>query len=316
MAKTRRTTTPLKHDGDQDHVVASDTEWPTTPTTDATIPPEAPDGSTQLTTGSIITKNGKLDITRPKHAGIPYFRDTRANVKNIDPNDICWNREYGDRDILCWANPKKGSRKDVQLIVVGKMKTADLGKPNKYGTYTIDLQIDEEGQQAFNTIWKTGRWGDTPGFSAPVSNQGVARFTAKLGTINREAHKKGLGLVLTEHDPFPGLHNGSGMHKDHTALIPHPAGEFTEGATVAVEATVATYNFTNEDGIRRFGYSLGIREVYWICEYRPEDEDENKRNGDIATPSKRRLSEDDLVSPRSFKRKNRVATFDPLSDDD
>jgi hypothetical protein len=195
------------------------------------------------------------------------------------------------------------------LIVVGKIKPADLGKPNRYGTYTIDLQIDEESRQAFNTIWKTGKWGNTPGFSAPVSNQGVARFTAKLGTINREALEKGLGVILTEHDPFPGLHNGSGMHKDSTTLISHPAHEFTEGATVAVEATVATYDFANGDGIRRFGYSLGIREVYWICEYRPEDDDEDR-------PSKRRLSEDDLVSPRSFKRKNRVATFDPSSDDD
>jgi hypothetical protein len=316
MAKAKKTTTPLNHDGDQDQAVASDTDWPATPTTDATIPPEAPDGSTQPTTGSIVTKNGKLDITHPKYAGIPYFRDTRANVNNIDPNDICWDREFGDRHILCWANPKKGSHKDVQLIVVGRIKTADLEKPNRYGTYNIDLQIDEKGRQVFDSIWKTGKWGDTPGFSTPISNQGVARFNAKLEAINKEAKKKKLDLVLTEHDPFPGLYNGSGMHKNNTVLIPHPAPEFTEGATVAVEAAVATYNLTNEDGIRRFGYSLGIREVYWICEHRPEDGDEDSRNDNIATPSKRRLSEDDLVSPRSFKRKNRVATFDPLSDDD
>jgi hypothetical protein len=199
------------------------------------------------------------------------------------------------------------------LIVVGKVKTADLRKPNRYDAYTIDLHLDEESRHAFNTIWKTGKWGNTPGYSVPVSDQGVARFTAKLGTINREAQKKGLDLVLTEHDPFPDLHNGSGMHKDSTTLIPYPAHEFTDRTTVAVEATVATYDFTNVDGIRRFGYSLGIREVYWLCE---EDEDEDRRTSNLTTPSKRKRSEDDLVSPRSFKRKEKIATFDPSSDDD
>jgi len=307
MAKTRRTTTPHKHDGDQDQVVASDTDSPVTPTIDDTITHEVPAGSTY-----IVARNGKLDVKRPKYVGIPYFRDTKANVKNIaDPNDICWERDYGNRDILCWANPKKDSRKDVQLIVVGKIKSAELGKPNRYDAYTIDLRVDEEGRHAFNTIWKSGKWGSTPGYNVPLSNQGVAKFSAKLRTINREAQKKNLDLLLTEHDPFPGLHNGSAMHKGNTTLKPHPAHEFTEGVTVAVEATVATYDFSNEEGDRKFGYSLALREVYWLS----EDEREDEHEGNSTTPRKRRLSEDDLVSPRSFRRKNRVATFDPLLDE-
>ena len=324
MAKMRKTTTPLKHDGDQDQVIASDTEWPATPTTDATIPPEAPisgntshDGPTQPINGSIVTRNGKLDIERPECAGMPYFQSTKANVQNItDPNDICWEQDYGERDILCWSRPKTKSRRDVQLIVVGKIKNADLRKPNRYGTYTIELHISQEDRRGFQIIWETGKWGNTPGFSAPISNQGVAKFTARLATINREARRKKLDLVLTEDDPFPGLHDGRGMHKEGTTLISHPAQEFTEGTTVAVEATVATYDFSNEDDVRRFGYSLAIREVYWLCEYRPEDKAEDGSNDNATTPRKRRLSEDDLVSPQSFKRKNRVATFDPLSDDD
>jgi len=39
-------------------------------------------------------------------------------------------------------------------------------------------------------------------------------------------------------------------------------------------------------------------------------------NGNATTPRKRRLPENDLASPQSFRRKNRVATFDPLSDDE
>jgi hypothetical protein len=317
MAKMRRTTPPLKRDEDQIQEVASDTDWPATPTTDATIAHEVPEGSTQPTNGSIVTRNGKLGVDHPKYTGLPYFQTTKANVKNItDPDDICWERDFGHRDILCWTKQKNGSRKDVQLIVVGKIKTADLGEPNGYGKYTIDLHIDEEDRQAFNTIWKTGKWANTPantqGYSVPVSDQGVARFTAKLETINREAQEEELDLVLTEHDPFPGLHNGSGMHKDSTTLTPHPAHEFTEGATVAVEATVATYKFTSEDGIRRFGYSLGIREVYWLCEYRSEGENEDGRNGNPTTPKKRKRLEGEWVSPRSFRRESRVATFDPF----
>jgi hypothetical protein len=36
-------------------------------------------------------------------------------------------------------------------------------------------------------------------------NLDVARFTAK---VNRDARKKKMDFVLTEHDPFPGLYDG------------------------------------------------------------------------------------------------------------
>jgi hypothetical protein len=107
-------------------------------------------------------------------------------------------------------------------------------------------------------------------------------------------------------------YDGRPMHAENVTLIPYPAHKFTEGTTVAVEATVSTYNFKNNDGIHRFGYSLNIREVYWLREYQPEHNDENNPT----TPNNKRPAKDDLVSPRSFRRKKRIATFDPLSDDD
>jgi hypothetical protein len=61
-------------------------------------------------------------------------------------------------------------------------------------------------------------------------------------------------LILTERDPFPGLYDGSAMHKDNTALVPRVAGDFTAGMTVAVEATVATYDFISNDWVHTVGY--------------------------------------------------------------
>jgi hypothetical protein len=40
-----------------------------------------------------------------------------------------------------------------------------------------------------------------------------------------------MDLVPTEHDPFPGLHDGSKMHRelDNSALVPHSAADFMAG---------------------------------------------------------------------------------------
>jgi hypothetical protein len=71
----------------------------------------------------------------------------------------------------------------------------------------------------------------------------------------------------------------------------------------------ATYDFTDRDGTRRFGYSLGVREVYWLA----GSDDKN----DERTPSKlkRKRSNNDIVGPASYGRKKKKATFDPDSDD-
>src|ERR1700743_2141644 len=99
---------------------------------------------------------------------------------------------------------------------------------------------------------KSGTLGKGTRFTVPINNQGVAKFTAKVDSFNRDARRNQMGLILTELDPFPGLHDGSGMHKDNAALVPRPAEDLTTGATVAVEATVATYDFISKDGVRRF----------------------------------------------------------------
>jgi len=56
------------------------------------------------------------------------------------------------------------------MSCVGKIKTADLGVPNKFGAYTIDLLIDDQSQEAFEQLWKSGRFGNGTGFSVPVNN--------------------------------------------------------------------------------------------------------------------------------------------------
>jgi hypothetical protein len=45
-----------------------------------------------------------------------------------------------------------------------------------------------------------------------------------METINRGARRRKIDLVLTERDPFPGLYDGSAMHRDDTALVTHAAG--------------------------------------------------------------------------------------------
>jgi hypothetical protein len=170
---------------------------------------------------------------------------------------------------MCWANRQKRSQ-DVQLIIIGEIKTADLERPNSYGSYTIDIRIDEDTQHAFDQLWKSGKWGEEPEFKNPVNSEGIIRISTKINSINRHARKNKLTL-LSDDDPFPGLHDGSGMHKGNTALIPRTPQDFTEGTVVAVEATVSSYDFTNADGDRIFGYSLSIREVYWLSEYQEEN---------------------------------------------
>jgi len=276
MARARNTAASRKHVEDKSSPeVVYDTEWSATPPADT-------------------------------NTGFPFFRDTKANINNIvaHKKSFRWVREFGDRDVLCWEKADESSRKAVQLIAIGKIKTADLDVPNKFGAYTIDLLLDDQSQEAFEQLWKSGRFGNEAGSSMPVNNLGIARFTAKVDAINRDARKKKVDLVLTENDPFPGLHDGSIMHRKSAELVPRPAADFLAGATVAVEATVATYDFTSSDGFHRFGYSLGLREVYWLIECR---EDEDRDNP--ATPTKKRQAEVELISPRSFARLKKVATF-------
>ena len=41
--------------------------------------------------------------------------------------------------------------------MVGKIKSVDLEVPNKYGTYTVDVMLDDVSEQAFDQVWKSGR---------------------------------------------------------------------------------------------------------------------------------------------------------------
>jgi hypothetical protein len=246
MAKARNTTASRKHVEDESSSsteVVYETEWSATP----------PKGI---------------------NTGLPFFEDTRANIKNIaaHPESFRWVREFGDRDILCWEEADGSCRKAIQLITTGKIRTADLEAPNKFNTYTVDLQLDERNRDAFEQLWQPGKFGNKAGLSVPINDLGIARFTAKLDAINKDAAiEKKINLILTENDPFPGLHDGSVMHPRSTELVPRPVADFIAGATVAVEATVATYDFTSSDGSRRFGYSLSLREVYWLVESGEDD---------------------------------------------
>jgi hypothetical protein len=79
----------------------------------------------------------------------------------------------------CALKTKNGLRRDIQvLIVVGKQKLQIWTRPIVY------LEIDDECRQAFNA---TGKVGGHAEIQCPVSNQGIAKFTAKLPTIKREA---------------------------------------------------------------------------------------------------------------------------------
>jgi len=64
---------------------------------------------------------------------------------------------------------------------------------------------------------------------------------------------------------------------------------------VAVEATVATYDFTSSDGIHKFGYLLGLREVYWLIKCREDGDRDNP-----ATPSKKRQADVELICKSSI----------------
>ncbi len=91
-----------------------------------------------------------------------------------------------------------------------------------------------------------------------------------------------------------------------------PSGKPANGATRRDTAFLSAIKGL-QDSPPNWEPSTEKREVYWLCE---EDEDEDRRTSNLTTPSKRKRSEDDLVSPRSFKRKEKIATFDPSSDDD
>jgi hypothetical protein len=285
-ATLNETLPPTQNAGLREEEASEHEDWPTTPPT-ATASPAS-------------------------DTGLTYFTNTKANVVKIagHPGMTCWVREHGDRNILCWKNPARSSQpKDIQTITIGSIRSRDLEAPNRYGAYTIDLDIDDETQSAFSELWKSGKWGATPEFRNPITPFRVAKFTARQSVLNKKAERGNSDLQLDDEDPFPGLHDGSRMSRDNPTLTPRPATDFKPGATVAVEATAATYDFTDRDGSRRFGYSLGVREIYWLADC----DDEN----DERTPSKlkRKRSNNDIVSPGSYSRKRNKATFDPDTDD-
>lgn len=63
----------------------------------------------------------------------------------------------------------------------------------------------------------------------PVNNVGIARFTAKLDAINRDAKK--INLVLTENDPFPGLEKG--IKDVHIFIMIMPCNSICSSVTVS-----------------------------------------------------------------------------------
>jgi hypothetical protein len=248
--------------------------------------------------------NSTSDNVHHDGTGLTYFKQTNANLLKVaaDPEKYQWVREYGNRHILCWKVPGSNVHKDIQLIVIGEIRSATLDMPNTYGAYTVDVELDDDCRRAFDQIWKSSELGHDTDINIPVNDLGIARFTAKVDAINKDARKKKMNTVLKENDPFPGLHDGSIMDRKSTDLVPRHVADFVTGAIVAIEATVATYDFTGSDGSHRSGYSLGLREVYWLR----EDED----RGNPATPSKKRQAEVELISPRSYARQKKVATFD------
>jgi hypothetical protein len=63
-----------------------------------------------------------------------------------------------------------------------------LEVPNKYGTYTIDLLIDDEPQQAFDQIWKSGRVNAREDFFKPAK--------LRVDSQSRGFRDKGEGLFV------------------------------------------------------------------------------------------------------------------------
>jgi hypothetical protein len=107
MTKAKNIAAKRKHADDEGSSdVPYDTEWSATPTEDT-------------------------------NTGLPFFRDTRANINSIvaHPETFHWVREFGDRDVLCWEKADKNSRKDIQLITIGEIKTADLEVPNNSSSF-------------------------------------------------------------------------------------------------------------------------------------------------------------------------------------
>ena len=58
--------------------------------------------------------------------------------------------------------------------------------PNKFGTDTIDLLLDDQSQEAFEQLWKSGRFENGTGFSVLVNTVSPGLLHA----INRDARKK------------------------------------------------------------------------------------------------------------------------------
>jgi hypothetical protein len=77
----------------------------------------------------------------------------------------------------------------------------------------VDVVLDDDSKRAFDQIWKSGKLGHDTGINIPVDDLGIARFTAKVDAINKDTRKKKVNPILTENDPFPGLHDGSIMHQ-------------------------------------------------------------------------------------------------------
>jgi hypothetical protein len=236
--------------------------------------------------------------------GLPFFQARKANIVNfVQDSNTTWESTFGSSEVLSW---KEGAKRKgaVNLFVIGRLDKANLmNAASEFDnpSYRLRLIIEPDTRTALTFILDNGPLKNTDNVRYPLFGR-VASFSAKLRSI-----KLSDDLCIDVGDPFPFLYDGRDMAKDRETFLKHyPAADLSHGDMLAVQTNILSYDIpSREEFSRHTGYSLSLREVYFLGG--------NALTSSQTSPKNLKREGGSLVSPRKNKKAGDLAVF---SDED
>jgi hypothetical protein len=215
-----------------------------------------------------------------RHFGLrPRGRDAIAsfpnNITNINPANYTWVKGTSNYTLCHNAS---GEPTQALLWLVGNIDRHSLSTATAYESWTVDILLPAETNEALDNLLKTGPWKE---FTKP-NRYSILRTKATLRVVKDDLGDDddeglvSLGQTITADDPFPYTYNGSMMAEG--GLVPNAGydiSNFSNQAAIAVELSVLGYQMEGKEP----GYSFGIRGVYHLG---------SPPHGIATTPSKKR----------------------------
>jgi len=237
--------------------------------------------------------------------GQDFFESQKSNVTNLENNpDTTWKIAYLSSQVFSWKQDDKGA---VDIFVVGLLDKAKLitaasvyDKPY----YRLELALDQDTMLALKSIMENGPLKDSDNFDN-VKYPFIGRsaiFKVVLKTLQKTEAR-----TLKVEEPFPYLFDGREMARGKKVLLEdYPAERLSDNDMLAVQTNISSYDMpAREDSFRITGYSMSLREIYFLGECVGGTSD--------SFPKSLKRQGDSLMSPRKNKKAGQLAVF---SDED